>query len=57
MEVHTVADKDKELTREQKAWIASQGLLPSQYEVLQDCPHSMLVRHKVTKEAHVIDKD
>jgi len=41
-----VADKDKELTREQKAWIASQGLLPSQYEVLQDCPHSMAERRR-----------
>ncbi len=41
-----MADQAKELPWEQMAWIARQGLLPRQYEVLQGCPRSILVRNK-----------
>lgn len=41
----------------QKILLASRGMPPSQYEVLQDYPHSMLVRNIYTKEAAVIYKD
>ena len=52
-----MADKKKELTREQKILLVSRGFLPDMYEVLQDYPRSMLIRNKETKEAAVIFKD
>ena len=48
---------EKELTREQRILLASKGYFPDLYEVLQDYPHSMLVRNKQTQEPAVIFKE
>ena len=45
------------MTQEQKILLAGKGLLPARYEVLQDYPHSMLIREKDTKEPMVIFKN
>lgn len=51
-----MADKDKELTREQKILLAGKGYQPALYEVLQDYPGTMLIRNKQTKEPAIIFK-
>ena len=52
-----MADKKKELSREQKILLASKGLFPELYEVLYDLPHTMIIRTKDTKEPKVVFKD
>lgn len=47
----------KDLTREQATIIERSGYIPSQYEVVVDCPHSLLIRKIDTKEPALIDKD
>lgn len=51
-----MADKDKELTMEQKVLLALKGYQPALYEVLQDYPGTMLIRNKQTKEPAIIFK-
>lgn len=52
-----MAEKDKEMTREQKILLASKGIFPVLYEVLYDLPHTMIIRTKDTKEPMVVFKD
>ena len=52
-----MANEKKELTREQRILLTSKGFFPDLYEVLQDYPHSMLVRNTQTQEPDVIYKD
>lgn len=52
-----MADKQKEMTREQKIILASRGYLPSLHEILYDLPHTMIIRNIETKEPAVIFKD
>lgn len=52
-----MADEKVKLTREQRILLASRGYQPALYEVLQDYPHSMLIRNTQTKEPAVIYKD
>lgn len=47
----------KEMTRGQMILLASRGYLPSEWEVLQDYPRSMLIRTKDRKDAAIIFKD
>ena len=52
-----MAEKNKELTREQAILLASKGLFPALYEVMFDYPHTMIIRTKDTKEPMVVFKD
>ncbi len=52
-----MAEKNKELTREQAVLLASKGLFPALYEVMYDFPHTMIIRTKDTKEPMVVYKD
>lgn len=52
-----MAAKKTELTQEQRILLSRKGFYPDMYEVLQDYPHSMLVRNIATKEPAVIYKD
>ena len=47
----------KELTPEQISIIKRCGYVPNQYEVVVDCPHSLLIRKIDTKAPVLIDKD
>lgn len=47
----------KALTPEQVSIIKRSGCIPSQYEVVVDCPHSLLIRNIKTKQPRLIDKD
>ena len=52
-----MADKQKEMTREQKILLALNGYQPALYEVLYDLWHTMIIRNIETKEPAVIFKD
>ena len=47
----------KEMTTEQASIIKRSGYIPSRYEVVVDCPHSLLIRRIDTKDPVLIDKD
>ena len=47
----------KEMTREQMILLASRGYLPSEWEILYDLPHTMIIRTKDRKDAAIIFKD
>ena len=47
----------KELTKEQASIIKQSGYILSQYEVVVDCPHNLLIRKIDTKAPVLIDKD
>ena len=49
--------KKKAMTPEQKALLGSKGMVPGMWEVLQNLPHSMIIRNKVTGEVRLIDKN
>lgn len=51
------AEKKPEMTRQQQILLASKGYIPGLYEILQDYPHSMLIRNIQTQEPAVIFKD
>lgn len=51
-----MADKKREMTREQKIILASRGYSPALYEVLYDYPYTMIVRNIQTKEPALIRK-
>lgn len=52
-----MSEKKPEMTWEQRTLLASRGLIPGVYEVLQDYPHSMIVRNKQTKQPVLIKKE
>ncbi len=52
-----MANKQKDLTREQKILLALKGYQPALYEVLYDLRHTMIIRNIETKEPAVIFKD
>lgn len=54
--VGVMAKKKPAPTKEQTETIKKQGLSPLCWVVLQDLPHSMIVKHRVTGEVKVIDK-
>ena len=47
----------KEMTRGQMILLASRGYLPSEWEILYDLPHTLLIRTKDRKDAAIIFKD
>ena len=51
-----MAKKKPDPTKEQSNAIKKAGLSPLCWMVLQDMPHSMIVKHRVTGEVKVINK-
>lgn len=51
-----MAKKKPAPTKGQSEVIKKQGLSPLCWVVLQELPHSMIVKHRVTGEVKVIDK-
>ena len=47
----------KEMTRGQMILLASKGYLPSEWEILYDLPHTMIIRTIDRKDAAIIFKD
>lgn len=51
-----MAQKNATPNKEQKAVLARYGLKDMCWVVIQDFPHGMIVRHRITGEVKMLDK-
>ena len=49
--------RPKKLTRAMKAALSERGVNPMGYQVLRELPNSYILRHRLTGEIKVIDKE
>lgn len=49
--------RPKRLTRAQKIALSERGVNPMGYQVLRELPNSIIVKHRLTGDIKVIDKD
>ena len=49
--------RSKRLTRAQKIALDTRGVNPMGYQVLRELPNSYILRHRLTGEIKVIDKE
>ena len=52
-----MAQKNATPTREQKAVMEKRGLKPAFWVVVNETPHSLIVKQRITGEFRVIDKE